>query len=83
LLNGYFIFVLYCIFSGVLNWLDSSAKADHSSPDKVSIDAFMTYCFVLQTLGLLMDVQFGAYLLSFVETGVTAEKLKSDVSVRL
>jgi hypothetical protein len=41
--NGCFIFVLYCIFSGVLNWLDSSAKADYSSPDKVSIDAFMTY----------------------------------------
>jgi hypothetical protein len=38
--------VLYCIFSGVLNWLDSSVKADYSSPDKVSIDAFMTYCFV-------------------------------------
>jgi hypothetical protein len=47
LLNGHFIFVLYRIFSGVLNWLDSSAKADHSSPDKVSIVAFMTYCFVL------------------------------------
>jgi len=30
-----------------------------------------------------MDVQFGAYLHSFVETDVTAEKLKSDMLVRL
>jgi hypothetical protein len=30
---------LYVIlfFSGVINWLDNSAKADHPSPDKVSI----------------------------------------------
>jgi hypothetical protein len=47
---------LIIFFSGVLNWLDSSAKADHSSPDKVSIDAFMKPPFILsQTHGLLMD----------------------------
>jgi hypothetical protein len=34
--------------SGVINWLDSSAKGDHSSPDKVSIDAVTKHLRVLK-----------------------------------
>jgi hypothetical protein len=65
------ICILSFFFSGVLNWLDSSAKADHSSPDKVSIDAFMKPPFVLSpTHGLLMDMQFGTYSCCFAQTDV-------------
>jgi hypothetical protein len=44
----YYIFVFNSVFffSGVNNWLDNGAKAHHPSPDKVSIDDFVKYCFV-------------------------------------
>jgi hypothetical protein len=41
-----YICIFNPLFSGVINWLDNSAKADHPSPDKVSIDDFVKYCFV-------------------------------------
>lgn len=40
LLVGMLQILFTVVFSGVINWLDNSAKADHPSPDTVCIDVF-------------------------------------------